>query len=130
MLRDGMKGEGRNFSSLEEVETAYELGYLDIHARIKVLTPTYWKDDGNIRYGEGEPEMRIIETSPGRVLFNLALPEQARFVNRLLDKGGVNALINRVHQVLGDVATIEMVDAIKDIGFRFATCLLYTSRCV
>ena len=30
-------------------------------------------------------------------------------------------LINRVHQVLGDVATIEMVDAIKDIGFRFAT---------
>ena len=49
------------------------------------------------------------------------MPEKARFVNRLLDKGGVNALINRVHQVLGDAATIQMVDAIKDIGFRFAT---------
>ncbi len=121
IMRDGLKGEGRVFSSLEEVEMAYELGYLDIHAKIKVLTPTYWKDDGNIRYADGEAVTRIIETSPGRVLFNLALPEQARFVNRSLDKGGVNALINRVHQVLGDKATIEMVDAIKDIGFRFAT---------
>ncbi len=120
-VRDGLKGEGRVFSSLEEVETAYELGYLDIHARIKVLTPTYWKDDGNIRYADGEAVTRLIETSPGRVLFNLALPEKARFVNRSLDKGGVNALINRVHQVLGDTATIEMVDAIKDTGFRFAT---------
>ena len=121
MIRDGMKGEGRVFSSLEEVETAYELGYLDIHAKIKVLTPTYWKDDGLVRYADGQPVTRLIETSPGRVLFNLALPEAARFINRLLDKGGVNSLINRVHQVLGDEATIEMVDAIKDIGFRFAT---------
>ncbi len=120
-IRDGLKGEGRVFSSLEEVETAYELGYLDIHAKIKILTPTYWKDDGNVRYADGEAVTRLIETSPGRVLFNLALPEQARFINRSLDKGGVNALINRVHQVLGDTATIEMVDAIKDIGFRFAT---------
>ena len=121
MMRDGMKGEGQTFSSLEEVEMAYELGYVDIHAKIKILTPTYWKDDGNIRNLDGDAVTRVIETSPGRVLFNLAMPEQARFVNRLLDKGGVNALINRVHQVLGDTATIQMVDAIKDIGFRFAT---------
>ncbi len=120
MIRDGRKGEGRVFSSLEEVETAYELGVVDIHAKIKVLTKTYWKDDHS-RYADGKPRTRIIETSPGRVMFNLALPEQARFVNRMLDKGGVNALINRVHQVIGDVETIEMVDAIKDIGFRFAT---------
>ncbi len=120
MMRDGRKGEGGIYSSLEEVETAYELGYLDIHAKIKVQTQTYWKEDGN-RYADGKPRTRIIETSPGRVLFNLALPEQARFVNRMLDKGGVNALINRVHQVLGDEDTIQMVDAIKDVGFRYAT---------
>ncbi|HEY1408273.1 MAG TPA: DNA-directed RNA polymerase subunit beta' [Promineifilum sp.] len=120
MIRDGRKGEGRVFSSLEEVETAYELGYVDIHAKIKVLTETYWKEDGN-RYADGKARTRIIETSPGRVLFNLALPEEARFVNRMLDKGGVNSLINRIHLIMGDAATIQMVDAIKDIGFRFAT---------
>ncbi len=120
MIRDGRMGEGRIFSSLEEIETAYELGFVDIHAKIRVQTRTYWKDDGT-RYADGKARTRIIETSPGRALFNLALPEQARFINRILDKAGVNSLINRVHQIIGDDDTILMVDAIKDIGFRFAT---------
>ena len=38
---------------------------------------------------DGEPRRRMIETSPGRVLFNLTLPEEARYVNELLDKGGM-----------------------------------------
>ncbi len=42
-------------------------------------------------------------------------------MNRLLDKGGVNSLINRVHMVTSDDVTIEMVDAIKDVGFKYAT---------
>jgi DNA-directed RNA polymerase subunit beta' len=120
MVQDGLKGEGGIYSSLEEVETAYELGYLDIHAKIRVLTETYWKEDHQ-RYADNKPRTRLIETSPGRVIFNLALPEEARFVNRLLDKGGVNSLINRVHQVTSDDVTIQMVDAIKDVGFKYAT---------
>ncbi|MCB8986219.1 MAG: hypothetical protein H6661_00490 [Ardenticatenaceae bacterium] len=51
----------------------------------------------------------------------MALPEPARFVNRVLDKGGVNNLINRVYRLLGDEATIELVDSIKNIGFKYAT---------
>ena len=51
----------------------------------------------------------------------LALPEEARFINQLLDKGGVNRLINTIYRMVGDDKTIKMVDAIKDIGFKFAT---------
>jgi DNA-directed RNA polymerase subunit beta' len=120
LMRDGLKGEGRHFSSLEEVETAYELGYIDVHAKINLLTETYFDEDGQ-RYDDDEPRMRMVETSPGRVLFNLALPPEFRFINRVLDKGGVNALINRVYRHLGDDVTIEMVDSIKDIGFKYAT---------
>jgi DNA-directed RNA polymerase subunit beta' len=122
LTRAGMKGEGRVFSSLEEVETAYELDQLDVHASIKVLTETFWKDNG-MHYVDDPttPEVRVIETTPGRVLFNLALPREARFVNMQLDKGGVNSLINRVHQVHGDDVTIAMVDAIMDVGFKYAT---------
>ncbi len=120
LIRDGMPGEGRIFSSLEEVEMAYELGYADIHAKIQVYTDTYLKEDGT-RYADGKPRRRLIETSPGRVLFNLALPEEARFVNKLLDKGGINRLINTIYRLVGDDKTIEMVDAIKDIGFKYAT---------
>ena len=120
LMRDGRKGEGRFFGTMEEVETAYTLGYVDIHAKIKLETLTYFKEDHN-RYADNKPRRRIIETSPGRVLFNMVLPEQFQFVNRVLDKGGVNALINRVYRRLGDEATIELVDNIKTIGFHYAT---------
>ena len=120
LIHDGRIGEGRSFSSLDEVEMAYEMGLVDIHAKIKLYTETYFDDQG-VRYADNKPRRRIIDTSPGRVLFNRALPAEWRFVNQLLDKGGVNALINRVYRALGDEATIKMVDDIKDIGFRYAT---------
>lgn len=120
LMRDGRKGEGRRFSSLEEVEMAYTLGYVDIHAKILLETKTYFKEDHD-RYADNKPRTRIIETSPGRVLFNITMPEEFQFVNRVLDKGGVNTLINRVYRRLGDEATIDMVDAIKNIGFKYAT---------
>ncbi len=96
------------------------LDYVDIHAKIKVYTNTIYDDDNNL-YADEQPRSRLIETSPGRVLFNKALPEEARFINRLLDKGGVNRLINRIYRMVGDEKTIKMVDAIKDIGFKYAT---------
>ncbi len=120
LMRDGLRGEGRVFSSMEEVEMAYELGYVDIHAKIKLYTETFFKEDGNW-YADRKARKRILETSPGRVLFNLALPSGVRFVNRELDKGGVNSLINRVYRHLGDEATVELVDRVKDIGFKYAT---------
>jgi len=120
LMHDGRPGEGRLFGSMDEVEMAYELGYVDIHAKIKLYIDTTYDEKGT-RYADGKPRRRLIETSPGRVLFNLTLPEEARFVNQLLDKGGVNRLINRVYKLVGDDKTIAMVDAIKDIGFKFAT---------
>ena len=120
LMRDGRKGEGQIFGTMEEVEMAYALDYVDIHAKIKLETYTYFKEDHN-RYADNKPRRRIIETSPGRVLFNMVLPEQFQFVNRVLDKGGVNSLINRVYRRLGDEATIELVDNIKSIGFHYAT---------
>lgn len=120
LMRDGRKGEGKIFGTMEEVETAYTLGHVDIHAKIKLEVDTYFKEDHN-RYADNKPRHRIIETSPGRVLFNMVLPAEFQFVNRVLDKGGVNSLINRVYRRLGDEATIALVDNIKSIGFHYAT---------
>jgi DNA-directed RNA polymerase subunit beta' len=120
VVYDGRKGEGKYYSTLDEVERAYDLGYVDIHAKIKLLTRTFFDDDGR-RYADNNPRKRIIETSPGRVLFNRALPKEMRFVNELMDKAAVNELINRVYRRLGDEVTIDVADKIKDIGFHFAT---------
>ncbi|PID84719.1 MAG: DNA-directed RNA polymerase subunit beta' [Chloroflexi bacterium] len=120
LMQSGRRGEGRVFGTPEEVETAYELGLVDIHAKIKLDVETYFKEN-HARYADGKPRRRLIETSPGRVLFNMALPPEYQFVNRVLDKGSINTLINRVYRIVGDEATIKMVDAIKDIGFKYAT---------
>ncbi len=120
VMSDGLKGEGRAFGTMDEAELAYELGLIDIHARIKVLTQTYFDDNG-LRYSDDQPRERVIETSAGRVIFNRALPEGMRFINELLNKAAVNSLINRAYRRFGDDITIRMVDAIKDVGFKYAT---------
>ena len=118
----GRKGEGKYFSSIDEVETAFELKHIDLHAKINVLVTTYYQDDEGLkRYRDGKPRQRILATTAGRVLFNRALPEEMHFQNRLLDKGAVNELVNRTYHTLGADATIQMADSIKDIGFDYAT---------
>jgi DNA-directed RNA polymerase subunit beta' len=120
VMQEGLKGEGKVFGSLEEVEQAYDLGYVNIHAKVKLQTETYFTDQ-NKRYADEKPRNRIIETTPGRVIFNRAMPEEMRFVNQVLDKGEVNELVDRVYRRLGDAVTILMVDRIKDLGFHYAT---------
>jgi DNA-directed RNA polymerase subunit beta' len=106
--RDGMKGEGMAFSSFEEVELAYQLGKVHPHAKIKVY------------YQPKRGKAEIIDTTVGRVLFNTVLPEELRFVNEVLDKGALKRLVAEGYRRLGLEGTAELVDAIKDIGFKFA----------
>ncbi len=63
----------------------------------------------------------LIETTVGRVIFNLHLPEELRFVNDVMDKKRVNAVVADAYQRLGPERTAEFVDVIKDLGFYYAT---------
>ncbi len=120
MIRDGRKGEGRVFADFDELEAEYAMGKLDIHAKIKVYTPTYLNETGQ-RFADEKPRRRMIETTVGRVLFNNILPEQMRFVNEVLDKGSLQKLVMKCYQVVGSDITTDVVDFIKDIGFKYAT---------
>lgn len=107
--RPGMKGEGKVFSSFEEVELAYQLGVVHPQAKIKLL------------YQQSKRHKpRLIDTTVGRVLFNAVLPPELRFVNRVLDKGALKKLVAEGYKKLGLEGTAELVDAIKDIGFEYA----------
>ncbi|MCD6401657.1 MAG: DNA-directed RNA polymerase subunit beta' [Anaerolineales bacterium] len=117
------KGDGRIFSNMDEVEMVYSLGQVKIQTRIKLLTTTWYNDDGKRL---SAPRERIIETSVGRVLFNHILPEKVRFINYPLMKGELKELIGEIYEVVGDTETIIAVDAIKDIGFRFASVSGYS----
>ena len=112
------KGDGRAFADMDEVELAYALAQVEVHSEIKFRAKT-WYDDKGDRLPEAQ--YRILNTTVGRVLFNRVLPEQVQFVNEKLDKGGVKDLIAEVYELCGQEITTEVADAIKHIGFTFAT---------
>jgi len=112
------KGDGRVFSSYDEVEMAYRLDQVEIPTEIKLLTTT-WYDENNS--WKRKPEQRIVETTVGRVLFNRVLPEQVHFVNETLEKGGIKDLIADIYEVCGEEETVRAADRIKDVGFLYAT---------
>jgi DNA-directed RNA polymerase subunit beta' len=122
MEREGAKGEGKVFGNLDEVELAYSLGHVDLHARIQVASDTHYTIQGR-RYADGRARSRTIETTVGRVLFNQILPEELRFWDpgEPLAKGELKDLVADAYGLLERDATADLVDRIKDIGFRYAS---------
>ncbi|MCE1253381.1 MAG: DNA-directed RNA polymerase subunit beta' [Anaerolineae bacterium] len=111
------KGEGRVFGDADEVELAYNLGQVDIHANVRILVKTWYDEKDNRLL---EPREEIIQTTVGRVIFNRILPPEIQFTNRVLDKGGVKDLVAEVYEICGQEVTTVVADSIKDIGFEYA----------
>ena len=112
------RGDGRIFADLDDVELAYSLDQVNIHARVKLQVNTWFNEKGE-RYARAQ--RRIIDTTIGRGLFNRVMPDEMRFVNETLDKGGLQRLVSRCYQVVGSERTTDVVDGIKNIGFKYAT---------
>jgi len=107
---DGAKGEGKVFSSRYEALLAFENGFVDLRAKIKVPNPSF---------KEGEPKM--IETTPGRIIFNKTIPKDYGFVNKTLNKPDLKGIESNIWDEYGEAETIEFLDKIKDLGFHYAT---------
>ncbi len=116
-------GDGRIYSNMDEVELTFNLDMADIHANIKLHTNTWYDEEGNRLE---KPEMRLIDTTVGRVIFNLILPEDIQFVNATLEKGGIKDLVADLYEICGEDRTPEVADLIKDIGFKSATISGYS----
>jgi len=64
---------------------------------------------------------KVIETTVGRVLFNSVIPEDMRFVNKIMDRSAVRDIVVQVFEKHGNDVTAEVVDKIKKLGFMAAT---------
>ena len=116
-MKKPFTGKEQVFSSMNEVEMAYQLNKVDEHTLIRLKADTWFDDEGNRL---PDVEIRIINTSVGRVLFNWILPSQIQFINEELEKGGIKTLIKTIYDLCGEKITTEVVDRIKDIGFKYA----------
>ncbi len=109
----GALGEGRVFRNFYEVEKAYENGDVSLHATITFRTET--TDEA------GERVIDDLLTTPGRLIFNSALPEGFPFVNDVIGKS--NTSIGSIVETLAfnypKVVVAESLDRIKSNGFRY-----------
>jgi DNA-directed RNA polymerase subunit beta' len=109
---DVVRGEGMKFYSPEEVIIAYNEGRVDLHAFIKVKT--------FVRTNNDELELKLIETTVGRVLFNQVVPKRVGYVNTLLTKKNLREIIGDIIKITDVPTTAKFLDAIKEMGFRMA----------
>ena len=110
--REGAKGQGLVFYSPAEAEIAYNEKKVDLHAMIKVRT--YDLDEN------GEPVLKMIDTTMGRVLFNNVVPREAGFINCLITKKSLRDIISRVQKKCGIPRTADFLDDIKNMGYHMA----------
>lgn len=58
-----------------------------------------------------------LETTVGRIIFNEVLPETFSFVNEPITSSVIKTLFTKAYAEVGPVRVVEMVDAIKTLGF-------------
>ncbi len=63
----------------------------------------------------------IIETTPGRVVFNTIVPKELGFQNYSLRKKKLSELILETYKRVGLEATVKFLDNLKNLGFAEAT---------
>ncbi len=126
--KKGTKGEGRAFACIEDVLIALE------HKEVETLTPirlmytgelidltTVYDDQDVIHTEVQNVKNQVINTTVGRVIMNDHLPKQVPFINGILRKKGLQQIVQYGYLRFGLEKTVEMLDAIKDLGFTYAT---------
>jgi DNA-directed RNA polymerase subunit beta' len=126
--KPGAKGEGRVFSSTDEVLLALDAKEVTTQTSIKLrvsgslidLTQEHDTQDV-MRAAVQEDVRRVINTTVGRVIFNDQIPSGLSYINGTLKKKGLQSLVNYCHLRLGHEMTVKMLDDLKSLGFLYAT---------
>jgi DNA-directed RNA polymerase subunit beta' len=106
MVRDNELGEGRAFGSIAEAIMAHDQHSVSLQAKIKIrLTKT----------------SETIETTIGRALFNEALPADYPYVDLDVTKKQLGSIVDRLAEFYPKVVVAETLDALKSLGFHWAT---------
>ena len=100
----GAKGEGLFLGDIEEILYALDKNTIEYRTKIQFIH-----------------QDRLIETTPGRVIFNELLPEDYPFINKPLTNKFLNDIIADIYKLKDISVIIEFLDEVKKLGFRSAT---------
>ncbi len=129
LIRPGLQGEGRVFANPEEARLAHELGQIQLQASIQVRVPTPAASADGETNGNGHHFGELVSTSVGRIIFNEAINEALQeagaeatpYLNETMDKGSLKRLVASLIRQYGNRVTANVLDAIKHLGFEYAT---------
>ncbi len=143
--KDGSKGEGKVFPNTDEAIIAYDLGNIDLHARIFIRASGFKGRDFARR-------KKYLLTTVGKLIFNDVFPKDFTYINnadfvnflpeesfvplknfepkkflkklprnRAIKKDFLAELIARCYRLYGNTRTAEILDNVKKLGFHYAT---------
>ena len=104
------------FGSKSEVIFACDDGALHTHDRVRMANPDFGQ-----KTEYGDQNSKVIVTTVGRVVFSEIWPEGMGFYNKYVGKPQLTELIWKCYKVCGHQKTVEMLDKLKELGFREAT---------
>ncbi len=104
--KENAKGANKLFSGINEIKIALDAGVLETQAKIKTVLGG-----------------RLVHTTAGRMIIKSILPD---FVpedlwNRVLKKKDIGNLVDHIYKIGDTYATAEILDALKNLGFRYST---------
>ncbi|MFH1547561.1 MAG: DNA-directed RNA polymerase subunit beta' [bacterium] len=92
------------FNTADEAISAYDIGEISLSRKVAVPV-------------DGKTE----ETCVGRLIFNEALPKDYGFVNEQIGKKSISKIIKGIVRKYPRSEAVDVLDNLKDLGFRFAT---------
>lgn len=128
--KEGEKGEGKVYSSSDELLMAYSAGDISIHAKVKLRV---------YRELDGERVSKLIDVTPGRVIFNEAIPQDLGIkdrtnpdqicdleIDKAADKDVLELIVEKCYHRYGTTETSIILDKIKELGYHYSTVGAFT----
>ena len=125
VTREDALGAGRVFASPDEAMMAYQCHQISLQAPIKVRIE---------RSFEGVTERRVIDTTLGLLIFNDVVPQDLGFkprtcldemfvleIDKKVIKKDLGNIVERCFHVHGENMTANVLDAIKNLGYKYST---------
>ena len=120
-IKEGAKGEGMVFESTNEMKKALVAGIVEYQSKVGVRVKKDDMDPG-----------KIVHSSVGRFIYNEGLPQDLGYVNRkedpyslevdaLIDSGMLKEIIDKCFRKHGNIKTAEVLDYIKQTGYKYST---------
>ncbi len=124
-VNDKEPGAGKVFVNEDEVMLAYNDRVVGIHAPIRVRRSFQYK---------GVSYQKLVEITPGRIIFNQNIPQDLGFVDRedpehvcdyevnmTCGKKELGKIVDRTIRSHGFTVASEVLDNIKSTGYRYST---------